>query len=304
MERLKAIAKKIFCLPPLLTALIAIPSFALVFGVLGSGQHDSPLAYLSYPLSAYALVICITGFPGTVRAVRERIPNHPLVKKLLSTALGRRFWNDALFRTELSLYQSTLLNLCYAAVKLVSGILFRSVWLAALGVYYLLLSLTRSFLVRYVRKTPARQDVPAELRCCRQCGVSLLVLNGALAVLVGFIVYQNQGFVYPGMLIYVMALYTFYATITAAIHVVKFRRRGSPVLSAAKVINLTSALVSMLALTTAMISQFGDTPGFRLVMTASVGGGVCLIVLGMAVYMLLRCSRELRRLAPISKTNH
>ena len=51
MDRLKAVVKKIFFLPPLPTVLIALPSFILVFVMLGIGDH-SALAYVSYILSA------------------------------------------------------------------------------------------------------------------------------------------------------------------------------------------------------------------------------------------------------------
>lgn len=85
--------------------------------------------------------------------------------------------------------------------------------------------------------------------------------------------YQNSGFEYPGMLIYIMAMYSFYATIMAVRNVIKFRRYGSPVMSAAKIINLTAALVSMLSLKTAMLTRFGDAGNlmFRQIMTASTG---------------------------------
>ena len=63
---------------------------------------------------------------------------------------------------------------------------------------------------------------------------------------------------YPGVLIYAMAAYFFYAVIIAATNVVKFRRHGSPILSAAKAINLVAAMVSILSLETAMLAQFGS----------------------------------------------
>ncbi|MDD6484718.1 MAG: hypothetical protein PUF72_09130 [Clostridiales bacterium] len=47
--------KKLFCLPPPLMLLIAIPSFALVFFVLDSGLDNHIVAYISYFLSAYAM---------------------------------------------------------------------------------------------------------------------------------------------------------------------------------------------------------------------------------------------------------
>ena len=90
----------------------------------------------------------------------------------------------------------------------------------------------------------------------------------------------------------------FYSVITAVRNVVKFRKQNSPVLSAAKGINLASALVSMLALETAMLSQFGseESPVFRRVMNSATGGAVCCVVLGMAVYMMVRATQNLKRL--------
>jgi hypothetical protein len=83
--------------------------------------------------------------------------------------------------------------------------------------------------------------------------------------------------------------------ITAAINVFKFRRHGSPVMSAAKVINLTAAFVSMLSLETAMLSEYGgDDLVFRKTMTSISGGIVCVTVLGMAVYMIIRSTKNLK----------
>ena len=90
----------------------------------------------------------------------------------------------------------------------------------------------------------------------------------------------------------------FYAVISAAIHVVKYRKHQSPVMSAAKVISLSSALVSILSLETAMISQFGDSSDtwFRPVMIACTGAGVCAIILGMAIYMIVHSTKQLKKL--------
>ena len=123
-------------------------------------------------------------------------------------------------------------------------------------------------------------------------------MNQALAGIVIFMVNHNQGFDYPGLLIYAMALYAFYAVILAIINVVKTRRHNSPILSAAKAINLVAAMVSILSLETAMLAQFGgnDDPMFRKAMTAATGGGVCTIVIGMASYMIWRANKNLKKL--------
>ena len=125
-----------------------------------------------------------------------------------------------------------------------------------------------------------------------------MVLNLALTGMVILVVTKNHTYHYPGTMIYAMGAYAFYSMITAVVNVVKFRKHNSPALSAAKAVNLASALVSMLALETAMLSQFGsaDSPVFRRAMTSATGGFVCLAVLGMAVYMLVRSTRKLKEL--------
>ena len=67
-------------------------------------------------------------------------------------------------------------------------------------------------------------------------------------------------------------------------------------MSAAKVVSLTAALVSMLSLETAMLTQFGaaDDPVFRRIMTASTGAGISILVLGMAVFMIIRSTKQMK----------
>ena len=64
-------------------------------------------------------------------------------------------------------------------------------------------------------------------------------------------------------------------------------------------IPVAAALVSMLSLETAMLTQFGDAndaPYFKQAMNAATGGAVCVIILGMAVFMTLQSTRQLKKL--------
>lgn len=294
MERMKKILKKIFCLPPVPTLLISIPAYGLVIYALAGENVEPVIAYVAYFLSAYALIITVTGTTGVVHFIRQGIDKHPLVRKALDIPMVGRYVREDMFRAEAALYQGFFINLLYAGIKMFSGILYRSVWFITLAVYYILLAVMRASLLHHVRK--AGTDKVSEWKRYRLCGMILLFMNVALAGIVILVVYQNSGFEYPGMLIYIMAMYAFYATITAVRNVVKFRRYGSPVMSAAKVINLTAALVSMLSLETAMLTQFGaaDDAAFRQIMTVSTGVGISLIVLGMAVFMIVRSTKQLR----------
>ena len=296
MGRLKSVLKKLFFLPPLPTVLIALPSFLLVFILLSIGDR-SLLSYLAYLLSAYAMIITITGITGVVEAARNGWDGLPLIKKLRRTPLGGRLLGDAVFRSEITLHGGLFVNLLYVALNLFSGIRYRSAWFVALAFYYVLLSAMRAVLVRYIHRRPVGKNIASEFQRYRACGIILLLMNQALAGIVVYMVTQNRGFSYPGLLIYGMALYTFYITISAIVNVIKYRKHGSPVMSATKVVNLTAALVSMLSLETAMLAQFGsDEPEFRRIMVAAAGGAVCVIVLAMATYMIVRSTKQLKRL--------
>lgn len=299
MALFKQILKRIFILPPLPACVIAVPSYALVIYVL-STEYEGAAAYLSYIMSAYALVITVTSLPHIQRlkkSVRAAIDRHPLTEKILSTPLGARFRKDIRFRTEISLHVGFIVSLLYILMKMVSGIYYRSVWFISMAVYYILLAGMRFLLFRRGRTHTGRSHAEEEWHRYRLCGIMLLVMNQALAGIVVFMVHQNKAYDYPGLLIYAMALFAFYSVIAAAVNVMKYRRHGSPVLSAAKVINLVSAMVSILSLETAMVARFGEGEDVssRQAMTSATGGGVCILVLSIAVFMIMKSTIMLKK---------
>lgn len=295
MARVKAILKKAFFLPPTATVLVSVPSFAMVIFVLVAGVN-SPLSYAAYALSAYALIVTVTGLSKIIASIRSGIERWPLYKIIQSCPLVQRLVGDVAFRSEITLHGGSLIGFIYAAMNLISGILYRSVWFIVLAVYYSLLSAMRGMLSLYMHRMPLGSDIHAEYRRCRGCGVLLLIMNVALIGMVRYISHYNRGATYPGLIIYVMAAYTFYITTAAVINAIRYRRHGSPILSSAKAISLTAALVSMLSLENAMIAQFGDDSTFRRSMTSAFGGLICVAVLAMATFMIIRANKKLRQL--------
>lgn len=296
VQQIMSILKKIFKLPLIPTLLISIPSFILVTYVLVNDVKDTVISYAAYILSAYAMVITITCVVGIIHLARQGIENHPDVEKVMSIPLLKKYRKEVMFRTEASLYQGLFVNLLYAALKLGFGIYYRSIWFGSLAVYYFLLAVMRFSLLHYVRSQA--DDRISQLKRYRFCGIVLLFMNQALTVIVVIVVKQNKGFEYAGFLIYAVAFYAFYAVIMSVINVVKFGKYGNPIMSAAKVINLTAALVSMLSLETAMLAQFGeDDVLFRHVMTSATGVGVCMIVLGMAVFMIVKSTKMIKNIS-------
>ena len=91
-------------------------------------------------------------------------------------------------------------------------------------------------------------------------------------------------------------------TITnATVKLIRFHRRDDPLMSAAKVVSLTAAMVSMLSLETALIARYGDGDmRFHTIMTNVVGGVVCLTELNIAIYMIRRGNRMIRQITEAS----
>ena len=301
MDRLKRILLRMIDPPDWLAALIVFPSFGLLLYVFLAGYDEHWLGYTAYGLSAYALVVMLVQVPGVIRAFRNGFQAHPLVRRAVESELGSRYRSDALYRAELSLYSGLVINLLYAVVKLVMGVAYHSLWFIALAGYYLLLAGMRFALAHHIMRNPAGEAPVSEWKRYRLCGAVLLMMNQALAVVVALVVYRSSAFRYPGILIYVMAMYTFYAFTIAIINMVKYRGHFSPVIAAAKAVSLVAALVSMLSLETAMIAQFGDANNetFRRTMTALTGFAVCTAVLALAVYMLVHATRKLRGLRTV-----
>lgn len=287
----KDTCKKLLFPPGWLIIVLGILSAVSLVSVFMKGLDTSPIAYVIYVVSFYSLtVICIACsviLPKYYRSIKQ---------KIYDNKYGNRYMTDVTFKTHVSLYRSLTINLLYAAANLLSGILYSSVWFITLAAYYIILAVMRFLLVRFVNRNGIGKDRVSELRSSRLCGIILMTLNLALSGVVVLVIRKNEGFEYGGILNYVMAMYTFYITAAAIINIFKYRKYNSPIMSTAKSINLAAALVSMLALESAMLTQFGNestNPHFNQIMVALTGAGVCATVIAISVYTIAHANREL-----------
>lgn len=291
MRDWKAIGKKIVYLPIGLMILLIIFSTAALITVFVKGWTEQPVAYAVYVVSFYTLVTAVfTGvktMPGYYKAAR---------KKVYQNRYANRYLTDAAYKTNVSLFASLGINLLYVLTNAVSAVWYRTSWFAIFAVYYGIMAVMRFLLVRYVRKHELGSHKFDEQKRARACAYILMLVNLTLSGVVLMMVYHNRGFHYQGVLIYVMAMYTFYVTTSALVALVKYRKYNSPVMSVSKMIKFAASLFSMLFLETAMFSQFGlDTPQqTKRIMIMATGAGISVIVVGMSVYMIIRCSKEIK----------
>lgn len=286
--------------PPAPFAAVLIPFAAAALAwALRRGIRDLA-AYLAYLLSAYALAVALLRLPRLFRWAKAAVAGLPPVRAAARHPLGHRLLYDAAFRGMTSIYQGLVVNTLYALFRGVTAILYASVWYGAIAAYYLILSLIRLILARWTRRagrvSDPRERQIQEMRCYRICGGLILLLNSAMAGMILQMVLDDRHFQPPGFVIYASAAYTFYLVIMAVVNLFRFRKLNRPILSASKALTFVGALMSLMALQTAMIARFGGGAAFRRTANALTGGGVCLAGIATALFMLLHGTRQLREL--------
>lgn len=279
---------KLFHLPPKLLFLLSALSAAALSAVFVYGAAAHPLSLIAYLFSACTL--------AALGASISRINPVAAVKRVLRRLpLGKKYLSDAAFRVRVSLFFSLTFNLAYAAFRFAAGVTYQSIWLGAAAIYHLILFLARFQLLQMLRRL-SRFSRADEYRIYRRCGYILSCLHLALAGIVFLMVRQNRGYDYPGLLLFLNAAYTLYLLTLSIVSLVRYRRYHSPVLSAAKAVSFAAALVSMLSLETAILLRFGRDEEIRQRVTLVFGTAVCLAVLSISIYMIVRANRALKKL--------
>ena len=271
---------------------LVIASVVLLIYSLGYKDANHIIAYVSYTISAYTLTVVSIKVPAFVSAIK---------KGLYKNKYSGRYLTDPVLRAKISLYASSGINIMYALSYLGGGIFYRSEWTIAIAIYYIVLSLIRFGLVRKERKRllieSKNERRRYELRSCYSCGALMFLLNIAVTILVGQMIWKNKFYDYSGIMIYAQAAYAFYCFARAIMHLVKYRRMEHPILSAAKVVSMVCALMSILSLQTAMLMQFGSENGtFIRIMNIFTGTLVCLGTFAMAVWLVHKSKEELKML--------
>ena len=169
MEWRKLCKKLLF--PPvwIIIILTVISTAGLVF-IFVKGLEQSIAAYIIYVAAFYTLtVLCIflsLVLPKQYKQIRQKIYDNPL---------GNRYMTDAEFRTHIWLHLSLAINLLYAAINVLSFILYHSMWFVCLAVYYSILAVMRFLLAKYAHRNGFGRNAQGQ----HQCG------HGAHQVLTG-----------------------------------------------------------------------------------------------------------------------
>ena len=237
---------------------------------------------------AYALFLAVRQVPRIKQAFVRAAEKKPALRRVL---------HDYGARTVLFASFSFLVNIGYAVFQGVMGILAHSVWFGMLACYYLLLSGLRGGVLfgEHSLRRRGGERLEGKLKLYRMCGISLMVLDLAMCAAVTQMVLYGSP-VQSGLVqVLVSAMYTFYKAILAVVNFVKAKRLRDPVVQSLRGICAVDALISVVALETAMLATFGGGDDM-LALRAVTGFAACAAAIAIGITMTVFACRRLRLL--------
>ena len=173
---------------------------------------------------------------------------------------------------------SLVFNMAFATYHLIMGLVTSSWWLLTLGSYYLVLSAVRFVVLRSKSK---------ECFVAKFTGWMLILLTIPLGGTVILSIARDRGYELHMIVMIAMAAYAFTRITLATIKLIKARRSTSATLITLRNISFADAFVSIFALQRSMLVSFdGMTEAEIVIMNATLGSAVCVIVFLLGVNLL------------------
>ena len=194
-------------------------------------------------------------------------------------------------RMGLLLSFSWILNILFSVFYLYLGISSDSLWFSALGLFYIALSTARVVLL-----TEFKNDQPvlrSEYRKYTECGYALLFMTISLLVIAILVINEHQSMEYPGILIYVAAVFSLSLLVSAITGLRKFSKYQSPLLSACKLISVAAAMLGVFSLQTAVLGRYCSDTALTTRLNMASGIILFIIMLIMSIYMIVHGGRKL-----------
>ena len=212
-----------------------------------------------------------------------------------------KYLTDDIFQTQTMLLASLAMNIAAATFKFVMGVWFGSKWLVTVSIYFLTLSAMRLLLLNRDRKskkleTPEHKRL-YDLKGYRVCGYMVLFMNMIVGRMIVQMLVDNEGYDYPGLMLYLIGLFAIANFANAIYNVKKYWHIYNPMISAAKRLSFSTALVLLYTLQTSALARFGNNhEQLRRLLNSISGAVVELVLFTMAILMIVRSNQEMHKL--------
>lgn len=288
------------------TFIITLISATVSLVMVGLGLENGARLIIAYILFGVAGV-------SLAYSVYLLIPLLPQIKSgtiawMESRAFTRLLLRNFGFRTVVLAIGSFLMSLLFSGFNAYMGVANRSIWYGALAGFYIALAFLRGGVLAYHKKRIGRKikkenEEYTKAKVYRNSGVITLILNVALSVAIAQMIFSNAHFTYMGWTIFAYAAYAFYKITMSIISLIKAHKQTDLTVRAIRNINLVDALVSILALQTALLTMFSEGEVNISIFNTFTGIVVSLLSVGIGIYMILSANKKIKELQKENKNN-
>ncbi len=192
-------------------------------------------------------------------------------------------------RARLTLFLGFLFNILFAAFKIITGIIYGSVWLFTVAFYYIMLCSVKYLMIKTdlrVKAHPEREGIREwQRRSFKRVGRLLLVLNSFAALTVFTVLFFGKRADYSGFVLIVFSVYTLVRTAVSLLNVRKLQGIEDPLVRGSKYLGISVTLMSVFTLLTALIGRLQDIFAAAFLRISGIGIAAALIT---AALMMLR----------------
>lgn len=250
--------------------------------------------FLIYVLSAvllsYFVYTIIYFTPKIKNSIIENMKKHKFTNALLEN-YG--------YRTIIFSIFSLIINIAYVIFIGVLAAKTHSAWYISITAYYLILILMKGNIFYSKKKYNTTRK---QARAYRYCGIMFILLTLAFSGIIVLIYTSNMYFEYAGLLIYVIAVFTFYKLSLSIVNIFKARQQEDLYIQSIRNINLVSALVSLVVMQVAMFQAFSPANNTSFA-NALTGGAVSAIILALGIFMIIKSNKLLKNIEKTSKSD-
>lgn len=134
---------------PPAAVLIAVPavSFSALVYIFMAGLGESMAAYIIYCMSAYSLTVITAAVIRSWGRIKKWAASLAPVRWAMSCRAVKKYLNDMHFRGNVGIYQGMAVNFLYVVFRLVTGIIYSSVWFISMAAYHLVPGIMRAVLI-------------------------------------------------------------------------------------------------------------------------------------------------------------
>ncbi|MBQ2810003.1 MAG: hypothetical protein IJF11_03830 [Clostridia bacterium] len=292
MELLRKIWFRISHIGLWLTVLCILACVVLVF-VTWTFNVSVGLHIFTYIFVAFTAINILVPLPDHVYKVKAII---------YKNSFATKYVYDYEYRSSVVMQIGFLGNTVYALFTLFLGLISKSAWFTSIGVFYAIFGFLKFALLlkqnHILKCENTRERKAISFRVWRFFGISMLIITIPTTVMVVQMIYHNKNYYYGDIITFGYFIYTSIYFIAAVVKVFQAKMRKNPIFTAYSNMSFCGALMSILALQTAMVTGLGIEDSMRRIVNSITGGIVLTTFYIVSIVVIVSTTKVLRKNYP------